>query len=436
MTAKALQKLSEHALEALKHRSRQGRGNTQREAHSRHVERLTNDCGKVTFDFKPRLMESEAWGLADQYRFVTEALKPLSSFSHCAEVLARSLRMPREHVESRLARYLQVLVSAPGYKQDRRAVRSLSQQFLRELQGEPVPWAIEGALRGIVLETDQCQFGYYRLRRPVAGDFELEQGVDDERHNPLLTHPPSALLEFETCARDHFEVRQTYARVLNLLCLYRLGSVGSIALVSTPRAVLQIAGTVYNIAPVQTPYAYPIGKADQGPLTQFVERHLAGPTPLDFSEQAASVPRTLCRAFNGYTRALFSEALATQVIFSLGALEELLLQPTERSAAGSRLLGQRLNMLLEACGHPLARPTTILEQASAMRHALHRGLEAVDTELSSPVEVARSVLEYARLVLIVFSQLGTTVDTAALLPALEGGTRQLRRFLNGIELPS
>lgn len=437
MVSKALQKLSEHALEALRQRSPQGAGQVRRMPWRRPmVEQFNYTGGEVSFSLKPRSIEREEWPLADQYRFVTQALKPLSSFAHCSEALARSLHLPREHVEPRLARYLQVLVSAYRETQDPSVLPTLSQQFLRELAGEPVHWTVQGALRGVVLEADQCQFGIYRLRRPVAGDFEVEQAVDDVGPHPLLAHPPSAFLEFEMSAHDHFEVRQRYARVLNLLRLYRLGSVGSSALRSTPRAVLHSGGALYCVAPPPTPYVYRLADADQGPLMRFVERHSAGPGALQLTGNAAAPPQNIEPALTAYTRALFSPGIESQVIWGLACLEALLLRPAEHTEANHRLLGRRVNALLGACGQPFDRACTALQEAYAARNVARHALEPVETARPGAVGGHRSLLESARLALIVCSQVGApAAGTERLLYALEDPTGQLTRLLNGIELP-
>jgi hypothetical protein len=207
------------------------------------------------------------------------------------------------------------------------------------------------------------------------------------------------------------------------------------ALLSTPRAVLQTAGTLYGVGSVPTPYVYRLSDADQGSLARFAERYFANPGALDFDESAPVTPPGVSLAVKGYTHALFSGRLVSQVVFALGALEALLLRPAERIAANQRFLGQRLKTLLDACDRRFAQASTVLQAAYAVRNADRSGLQAVEALGPIPKAVARSMLEATRYALIVFSQLDATVDTASLVDALENRSARLRGFLNGIELP-
>lgn len=437
MLAKVLRKLSEQALEALKHPENQRFCRPVLVRRLRpYVRQFKYEEGAISFVAEPRYVERKEWSLTDQYRFINQVIKKLSSYTYCSEAMAKALNISRAHLEPRLARYLQVLLSNYFQQQDNGIVTALSQMFLRDLSGEPTHWAIRGAIRGVALETHQCRFGKYLLRRPVAKDFELEQGIDDAAPHPLRANPPSAILEFRTRASDHYAVRQEYAGILNLLRLFRVGSVRSVALVSTPQSVIQTAGVLYAAGPAPTPYAYTLGDADQAVLGRFLEHHQACATGLDTIRNTEGARTLICLAYNTYTIALLGQGhTKPQLLLALACLEALLLRVEERTEVGCLLLGRRLSRLLRDCGLAPEPVVGLLQQAYDIRNAGRHLLPAANLESRSLTWLARSLLNYARITLITFLRTADSTSTETIIKILDDENRSIRHFLQGTGIP-
>ena len=437
MLSKALRKLSEQALAALKQPENQRLCRPVLVRYRRPcVRNFKYDAGAISFVIEPRYVERKEWGLTDQYRFINQVIKTLSSYTYCSEALSKSLSASREHLEPRLARYLQVLLSSYVRQQDNSIVTSLSQTFLHDVSGEPIDWAIKGAIRGVSLETDQCRFGKYLLRRPVAKDFELEQGIEDAAPHPLRANPPSAVLEFRTHAPDHYAVRQEYAGILNLLRLFRVGSVRSVALFSMPQSVLQTAGVLYSAGPAPTPYVYTLADADQALLGRFLEHHQSCATGLKTVGSADGTRALICRAYNTYNIALLGQIhAASQLLLALECLEALLLREEERIDAGCQLLSKRLSGLLDGCGAASEPVVGLLQQAYDIRNAGDHLISGSNLESRSLTSLARSLLNYARITLITFLRTADGTSNEAIIKILDGGSRSTRRLLKNTHIP-
>nr|MBS0019398.1 hypothetical protein [Gammaproteobacteria bacterium] len=440
MLSKALQKLSEQALEALKqhHTQRSYRPVPARGQHVG-VPQLKSEAREASLVPKTPYGEHKEWGLTDQYRFINQEIKTLSSYAYCSGTIARSFKISREHVEPRLTRYLQVLLSTYFHGQDPSIVAPLSQTFLQDLKGEPIHWVIKGAIRGVALENNPCRFGKYLLRRPVTGDFEVAQGVQGTAPHPLRANPPSAILEFATHALDHYVVRQEYAGILNLLRLFRVGSVRSVALLSTPHSIIQTAGVLYSAGPAPTPYVYTLRDADQAGLACFLEHHLSCATRLDNIGDTGGKDALalICLAYKTYTLALLGPGGArSQLLLALACLEALLLRAQERNAVdGAPLLHRRLSNLLCGCGAAPHSAASSLQQAYDIRTAHRHLLESTEVEAQSLIPLAQAMLNAARITLMAFLHAAECTTPEAIIATLDDGSRSVQRLLKGADIP-
>lgn len=424
MLSKALQKLSEQALEAFKRYRVAGKcGLTRVPTRRAVIEHFGYDRGAVSFACESQNLERQVWALTDQYRFVHQVLKALSSFRHCAEAIARSFHIDYQYAEPRLGRYLQVLVSKYFHEQEQLNVEALGQTFLHDLAGEAVSWSISGALQGVALEGAHNTIGTYRLRQPVPGDFEVEQTIDEGAvaavSHPLLAQPPSAFLEFETTARDHHEVRRQYERLVDLLRLFRLGSVRSVALTSKPHSVLQVGGTLYPIASERAAYAYAFTTADQAPLARFIDRTLPCLEQLDSLKRSETARPSLCLAYASYKQALLGQGpLESQAVRALAGLEALFLKPSERDQAYQRF-SRRMRTLLGAYGKEPDQVSRALQEAYAIRSAERSAPAPTEAERDERAQPVQSILDWLRIALIVFLQLAEDVGRDTLIDDLE-----------------
>jgi hypothetical protein len=438
MLSKALQKLSEQALEALRQPNAQ---HLCQPALMRRlipaIQQFNYDAGQVSFVVEPRYVERNEWKLADQYRFINREIKILSSYTYCAEAITKAHNIKREHLEPRLTRYLQVLLSTYFYEQDKSLIAPLCQTFLQDLEGVPPRWVLKGAIRGVALEAQRFRFGKYVLRQPVAADLEVEHGIEDAAPHPLCATPPSAILEFTTCAPDHYAVRQEYATILTLLRLFRVGSVRSVALLSTPHSVIQTRGSLYSIGPAPTPYIYPLVNSDQGLLSRFIEHHISCGTALDSIVGTDSKTALICLAYKTYTLAVLGQGSGeSQLLLALACLEALLLRAKERADARRRLLlTRRLSNLLSGCGLTPQSLPGLLQHAYAIRTAHRHLFEPTGMETISTAQPAQELLNYARITLIALLQAQHDASTEAILGILDDGSRSIQRLLKSTAIP-
>lgn len=99
--------------------------------------------------------------------------------------------------------------------------------FLKDLQGEPLPYLAEAKLDGLMLRPDHIQVDpQTRLRRTTPDDIEKEAtsfiGIALARTAEIM---PSAILAIELASRGGNEIHEEISRAIATLRLFRTGSV-------------------------------------------------------------------------------------------------------------------------------------------------------------------------------------------------------------------
>lgn len=393
--------------------------------------------GCVSYHWRKSYVARQEWPLADQFRFIQRVLKPLSSYQHCLGILANFLHSRYEQAEPRLIRYLQVLLERYFDAKEQPNIEELCEIFVHDLTGDYVRWTVRGAIRGIALETEQCVFGKYHLRRPVAQDFAIEQSLDDAasetvRH-PFITHPPSAFLEFETQAIDHTTLRKEYEYVEDLLRLFRLGSVTSVALMSMPESVIHTGGAFYPVLQKQATYVYHLKASDQRPLETFIEcnrTHLKRVAAAKSQEECA---QAICLAHQNFKRAVLNHSsIPLQIMCAVTALQSLFLTATDRERVGARL-GQRIGTLMACYGRGFEEVCREVEEGWIIRNASRHQFEQGAIEEPGLPFLAQNLIDYARLSLLIFIQFSESWHCKSLIEQLDRAqrsTRAWKRLLN------
>lgn len=435
---KSLQKLSEQALQAFKLYQDHGQQVVVCSLKARPViENFEYRNGLVSYQWREGYVERQEWPLVDQFRFVQRALKPLSSYQHCLDTLARFLHSEYERAEPRLIRYLQTLLASYFDAREQPNIEALCETFMRDLTGEYIRWTVRGAIRGIALETEQCVFGKYILRRPVAQDFAIEQSLDEVAHNtgrhPLIIHPPSAFLEFDTYAGDHPSVRKEYEYLEDLLRLFRLGSVTSVALMSMPDSIIHTGGVLYPVVQKQAAYVYSLKASDPQPLARFIEGTLKHLKRVAAVKTRDKQTQAICSAHQSFKQAVVNNSsIPSQILWSVKALQSLFLTATDRDQVRDRLT-QRVGTLMACYGKRSEKVCHEMEEGSIIRTAPFHQLAQDATQKPRLSSLAQELIDYARLSLVVFIQLSESVNTLSLIEALDQAERSAaarERLLN------
>jgi hypothetical protein len=378
------------------------------------------------------------WDLGDKVRFTEQRVKPAPEYQRCLKLIVERGTNGLEEADSWLFRFVQKAADQLRDQTDEGVIVDMVSTFMADLDGGPIDWEVKAPLDGVWLADEKIQLASdYILRRPTAADFETEVRYGlPEIHMPGLDMY-SAVLEFHLRTRQPFEVQREVEVVLDLLRLFRLGSVVARNAAMKPKSYLQFGGTFgYQLTQLVASYRYGLGHQDTQALDLLVKKLKAVITEYSTYAVPAIAGDALSIAFQRFKEALFlAGANEARITSAITCLEALFLKAEERAELAHRL-GQRVGALLAFAGVKPIEAYTKVAQAYDIRSAfIHGSPIAPDHQKSAP-GLCESVLNYARLALLFMFQFrakqGAEFDKEKLLrridnSLLDGGARAALR---------
>lgn len=382
-------------------------------------------------------VEKEEWHWKDQYDFIHKVVEQIPEHSDCIAEISKKYKIPNRQAEYWLSRFVQILAD--------KAVDPLSDEFIvdqvttfiRDLDKSPRDWRIKVWLDGIWLEEEQYELaGEMVLRRPNPADFEIERRFDmSPVHDPFpFRGTPSSVLEFSFRAKESHEVRAEIGRILDVLGLFRLGSISAPRIEMLPRSIISGGTFTISSSPVATPYKYALRSADIGPLTSLIKKIKPMlPSPFDTPTDGID---PLGIAFQRYKDALYQRGtIESRITSAITCLESLYLKARERMELSHRL-SQRISALLRLFEFIPLKVYKDVSRAYDIRSTFIHGSQVEEKQQQSAPKLCETVLEYARVSLLVFFQLKGTVEKEELINKLDNSLLEEKALQKTKELIS
>lgn len=387
------------------------------------------DKGSTSYSRSFTNIEKDEWDWRDQFSFIQETIKSIPEYAACKAEISRRCRVSDSQADFWLSQLVQFVVSRAvvGTADDERLV-DLITVFLADLDGSPVDWTVRVELNGIWLEDEQYEVEEgMLLRRPNPSDIETETSFEllparsEARFGTTLGPTPSAILELGFRTSDSQEIHRETTAILDTFRLFRLGSVVERGTTESARSILQ-SGTMFHSSRDQLAvYKYGLAANDVECLRAFLDK--IKPVLLALNDIGESPPvegvSSLSIALERYKDALLRQAsIESKITSAITCFEALYLKSKERMELAHRL-SQRVSALLRLLGFIPLRAYNELSRAYEIRSTFIHGSQIDRDQRRSAVQLCETVMEYARISLVVLLQLQEVMDKEALISKLD-----------------
>lgn len=375
--------------------------------------------GFITFASMPTDLEREEWHWKDEPAFLLN-VRQSPEYIHALSEIKRRYQKSDAEADQTLSTFVQIVVHTAVDPLENEHIVEMSGMLMDDLNGNPVDWSVQVTLDGIWLEDEEIRLADGTiLRRPNASDLELEVRKEELwASNWLNRETGSAILEFTQRSVRAVEVQAAIESTLDLLRLFRLGSVLSVGYKARPDSFLRRDIKILSWGH-WTPYRYALSNSDKAALEEFLDRlRLVLPphpslNPSPFEMRAVDV------AFLRYKDALLQPAaIEGHITSAITCLEALFLKAKERMELSHRL-GQRVAALLRLLGFAPMKVYKEVKQAYNVRSTFIHGSLLDGQQQKTAGELCKTVLDYARVSLLVFMQLTGKIEKDALVGKLD-----------------
>jgi|GEM_PF-1816582 len=292
--------------------------------------------------------------------------------------------------------------------------------MLRDLDDAPTIWKATVWLQGIWVPGESVICGDLILRQPTADD--LSGFVSQTAHDfgfKLFEDHPSSILEFKHRSSKPSDVQREIERIIETLRLYRLGSVRAVRSSYRGETILRASmasGYMLGNTRHTSEYSYDLGQSDADHLQSFVVTMLplVSRHPTD-----SSAVEPISMALKRYREALLAGgAIESRIALAISCLEALFLKAKERSELSHRL-SQRAAALLKYANVPPVKAYRELVRAYDVRSTFVHGSPMADEYAGQAGSLAETILEYARLAIVIFMQTQSSIGKDELIAKLE-----------------
>jgi len=403
------------------------------------VERFEYKEGGSSYQTKQANVEKDEWHWRDQLNFVENVIKQLPQYLDCVKEISNRYKLTEQESEYRLSRFVQAIAHESIEQPDDEFVIDKVTTFVSDLDEGPTDWKISVDLHGVWLKEEKYELADgILLRRPNPNDLEVERPFDSIAFHYSFTpfSIPSSILELTIRCKSPNEAQSEVEVILDVLRLFRLGSVDYYQYRISPKSILRFGGTFTRNSLTNGPYQYAFQLADIAPFNLFIGK-IKPLLPRDpgFADPAAEID-PLIVSFQRYKEALLAlVAIESRITSAITCLESLYLKAEERMELAHRL-GQRVAALLRLVGFRPLEVYTCVNQAYDIRSTYIHGSRVDKERQQSAQKLCEKVMEYARQSLLIFLQLKKRVDKDDLISKLDHSLLDEKAFQKTKELIS
>jgi len=364
--------------------------------------------------------EREEISFRMSWDFMDNVIKKMPEYSECVSCLKKADDGDLYQEEQCISSFAQYIFdqAVNGEVSDEDIVDGIT-MFVRDLDQAPREWDVEVWLESVWVEEDLNLDSEYNFRRPRQSDLEFEFNEYVGRSFNPTQCMPDFILEFKAESNNNQDVEHISEAIVDVLRIYELGSVRVLYRKCTPKSVLGRPAESQTIIRYESRFKYELDESKVGELGKFLER--MKPIMLKMIKQKWDREQKgyIGIAFQRYKDALL-EPYSTEscVTSAITCLEALLLKANERAELSHRL-GQRMGMLLRFFGFQSLKVYKDIIQAYSIRSTFVHGGEVSDEKEKFASEIYKQIMEYVRVVIIIFLQIESSIEKESLICKLD-----------------
>lgn len=280
--------------------------------------------------------------------------------------------------------------------------------FMSELDSAPIEHHLIAFIDGVYSKVGTIELNSeVRLRNPKPSDLEYEYYISPffiPSYRPATGELPSAVIEIKMRAKSDFAIQEERERVLNVLRLFRLGSVYTQWSSLSSKSVMWIRGisTSWGFQRYAPLYKYVVDESNAADFKKFFDIF----EPLVPFKATERQLEGLSVALNWYNNALLEPVeIERKLMMTVMGLESLYSLPSDRGEIEFRL-SSRVAKFLGLLGKDPIGIRGNIQKSYKIRSKVAHGFVVSAEKRAEIGGLLREVLEYLRKSLVIFPQVG------------------------------
>ena len=364
--------------------------------------------GGISMSYSPKEKIEENIDVFYIHKLHESEIEKLPEFSKISSIISKMKNVPTNQSGYWLSNFTNSLVEKIAKGEDKDKLTLFTITFLRQLEGGIINWSPIVWLEGILMPDKEVIVNENLvLKQPTKEDMQERRDLFFNSHR-MGDHASCILLpHFQT--KSEGESQRKILSLVTVLQLFRVGSVMSTRTKWKSDAIMGLmGGTSFGPQHHVATYKYPITKADETKLNEFID-NIGKLLPKEIIQQGSSEVDYLVIAIQRYQDALLKPEIAeSRLSFAVMCLEALYLKEKERQELDHRL-GQRVAKILGQFDHEALKVYNDVQRSYSIRSNFVHGSPVTQNEQTEASKLAQNILEYARLSIVLQLQIKSKI---------------------------
>jgi len=359
--------------------------------------------------------------IKNQKDFTDKEIKSISEYSEIVANIIKRNTCSEDKAQNIVYHFIRNLEREDSSKISDEKLSEKVHVFISDIDNSPTCWENTVFVNGMWLKEE-----YYKvtdeihIRQPQKSDFEKERPVGmPDILSPISPKLFSAVIQFNLFCKSSQENQQSINWLINTLQLFKLGSVAYVAYEFKPKSITRCGALLGSGGKHSTYYKYAINSQDITILKSFICKIMPLVSKNIINDNVNL--NIISVAFKRYLDALLhGGTIENRITSAITCLESLYLKGEERMELCHRL-SQRVSALL--CLLDLDyKALEIYNQltfAYDIRSTFIHGDQTDEKYRKKLPKLCESVMQYARISLLVFLQLKNTLEKNQIINKLD-----------------
>jgi len=355
----------------------------------------------------------EEWDWGEKRNLVESKIKQTEEYKDATEIISRDYDIPINQADHQLSGFVYKIVGSSIKEIGNHDIIDYITVFISELEHNPILWSSVVWLDGIYLENDPIEINdSIKIRKPEPEDLEYE--FSRETFPPLteLTSMhgfPSAIMCLKYRVDGAPEMQNIIDKTINILRLYKVGSISRIKTKFSSPSTLQFMGTVSRNSITSTNFKYGLRKEGEEQLRIFF-KVINSKIPDEVVQKGTGEVDFITIAFDRYNDSILKQDVPeSRLLSAIMSLEALYLKDDEMSELSERL-AQRAALSLSFYNYDPLEVFSIIKRSYNIRSRFVHGSKIEKDDRKDVMLLVEKVIEYSRKSLIIYLQINESID--------------------------
>ena len=369
--------------------------------------------GNIRFNISYEDIVREEWDWEEKRNLAESKIKQTEEYKDATEIISRDYDIPIKQADNQLSGFVYKIVGSSIKEIGNHDIIDYIMVFISELEHNPILWRSVVWLDGIYLETDLIKIDdSIKIKKPEPKDLEYE--FSREIFPPLTgltsTHGfPSAIMCLKYRAEGAPEMQNAIDKIINILRLYKIGSISRIKTKFNSPSTLQLIGTDSRSSITSTNFKYGLKKEDEEQLRIFF-KVINSKIPDEVVQKGTGEVDFITIAFDRYNDSILKQDVPeSRLLSAIMSLEALYLKDDEMSELSERL-AQRAALALSFYNYDPLEVFNLIKRSYNIRSRFVHGSKIETDDQKDVMLLVEKVIEYSRKSLIIYLQINESID--------------------------